>query len=250
MPTWPARGEGDRQREAERQREQQRPADRLRPAERARERAALGVGERAQHGRDQQLDVGEPDRPEPSRRDEREHRDEPEAAASQNPREGDSPARSTANTAVQAAGSSADHDRAVGGVDAAQRERREEREADDDPERDDGERAPLGARGARRAQCRRTTAPSHRGHRGAAEGDEQRVEVGDREPRRRQREREDRDAERGEREAAQFCVAGRAPVELIAAWLGPAEPPCEVGRTGCRYRRLVDNVTLAAHTLE
>ena len=69
----------------------------------------------------------------------------------------------------------------------------------------------------------------HGGDRGAAEGDEHRVEVGDREPGGREREREDRDAERGEREAAQLRAAG-------------------VDR--CRYRSAADNVTRSLHDLE
>ena len=74
-----------------------------------------------------------------------------------------------------------------------------------------GERAPLRAARARGAlSARSTIAPSTRGDGSAAEGDEHRVEVGDREPGRRQREREDRDAERGEREAAQLRPAGGA----------------------------------------
>jgi hypothetical protein len=63
--------------------------------------------------------------------------------------------------------------------------------------------------------------------RGAPEGDEHRVEVGDREPGRRQREREADDAEQRQREPVQ---------------LGPAG--------GCRYRRRTDSVTRSFHDLE
>ena len=104
-----------------------------------------------------------------------------------------------------------DHHRAVGGVDVLEGERGEEREGGDDAERDDRERAPLGAARAGRAQRSEHGGAEHGGDHGAAEGDEHRVQVGDREPGGREGEREDGDAERGEREAAQLRAAGLGP---------------------------------------
>ena len=105
----------------------------------------------------------------------------PAPAASQKPREGCSPARSTAKTAVQA-GSSAITTapweestwRSASAV--------EQREADDDAERDDRQRAPLLAARPRRAPGAQQDHREDGADRGAAERDEHRVEVGDREP--------------------------------------------------------------------
>ena len=154
----------------------------------------------------------------------------PKPAASQKPREGDSPARSTANTAVQAGSSAITTAPWVASTWRSASAVKSGKAATTPNAMIASERhwAPRG-RGARSA--RSTAAPSTAATTARPKATNSRVEVGDREPGGREGEGEDRDAERGEREAAQLRAAGV---------LG--------GR--CRYRSAADNVTLGAHDLE
>ena len=134
-------------RHEQRRAEHQRPADRPRAAQLAGERAALGVAERrTSDDREQQLEVGGAQRA--ARRETNANTSTASSAGRRSPARtrgvGRSPARSTAITAV-AAGSSADDDRAVRGGPVVQRQRGEQREADDDAGGDDRQRAPLRA---------------------------------------------------------------------------------------------------------
>ena len=131
----------------------------------------------------------------------------PATAATQKPREGFSPARRTANTAVQA-GSSA--------ITTAPWEESTSRSASavssgkptTTPNAMMHSERHCSRVGRGACQTRSTITAKHRGHRGAPEGDEHRVEVGDREAGRGEREREHRDAERGQEQAAQLVVPG------------------------------------------
>jgi hypothetical protein len=82
--------------------------------------------------------------------------------------------------------------------------------------------------GAGRAERPEHDGAEHGGDHGAAEGDEQRVQVGDREPGGREGEREDRDAERGEREAAQLDAACLGPALAAGLRAGFGPPPHRV----------------------
>jgi hypothetical protein len=196
------------------------------PPSGARQHAALRVGERADDGARQQLEVGHADAADALRGDERQHRDE--TAAGRDPEAQRRPLARTQHGEHGGPGrEQRDHDRAVGGVDVAQRERGEQREADDDAEHHDRQRPPLRATRPRRPPQAQQDRREDRRHRGTSERDEHRVEVGDREPRRGQREREQRDAERRQREPAQLLAPD-----------------------GCCYRREGDNVTRTLHDLE
>jgi hypothetical protein len=200
------RGRGDG-RDARRHRrgDYERPADRVRGAEPARERAALGVAHGAQRRGAEEEEVGGP-RPAAAQirpradRDEREDRHEPGRARPPEP-----PGRALAGAKDRGdrrcGREEGDHDGAVRGGLALERERAEQREADHDAERDDRERRRLRAgrsRRARRAQVRR----GEDGRDGRpAECDEPRVESGDRQARGREREAEAQDAERAEDDA-------------------------------------------------
>jgi hypothetical protein len=79
-------------------------------------------------------------------------------------------------------------------------ERRQQREADDDPRRHDRKRAHLRPARPRRPRDREVGGGEQRGARRAPEGDHPRIEVGDGQARRGQREGEAEDAERAEHE--------------------------------------------------
>jgi hypothetical protein len=120
-----------------------------------------------------------------------------------------------------------DHGAVCGGLDL-ERERGEQREADDDARRHDRQRPRLLAGRQRRARDEQVDGGQGRGHGGAPEGHEPRVEVGDREPRRREREREADDAEGAEQQARGQHLPARS-------------------RRACRYRRNRDSVIGATH---
>ena len=87
-------------------------------------------------------------------------------------------------------GQQPDDDARVRGGEVLERERAEEREPDDDADADEREPRQVAAVGQRLAPDREQGAGQHGGDERAAEADERRVEVLDREPRRGQRERE------------------------------------------------------------
>ena len=155
------------------------------------ERAALGVAERAQRDGDEQVEVGGRDRAAPPcAATKASTATRPAAAASQNRGDGRSPARSDRGHRGRG-GQQRDDDRAVrGGLRSRSASEVKSGKPTTTPSGDDRERAATARAVGRGARGRPagTTAASDAGDRRAAEGDEPRVEVGDREARRRQRE--------------------------------------------------------------